>query len=71
MPITEELTDIIEQAQVNSHESLKEFIHNENLNLRNELRADIAISSKVLLFKLFGIIIGPVGIAVAILKLSS
>lgn len=76
----ETLVDIIEQAQASGNESLKEFIHNE-INgidnkidskidsLRNELKADIAISSKDLLVKLFGIIVGTVGVAVTILKL--
>jgi len=104
----EALTGIIEKAQVDGYENLKEFIHNEinslhnEINslrndhnrkfdsidnrfdgidikfssidtkfdsLRNELKAEIANTSKDLLIKLFGIIVGTVGMAVTILKL--
>jgi F0F1-type ATP synthase membrane subunit b/b' len=79
----EALTSIIERAQVNGQENLKEFIRNENKdicneisnlrneinNLRNEFKVDIATSSKDLLIKIFGIIVGTVGVAVTILKL--
>ena len=33
----EALADIIEQAQLSGHESLKEFIRNENKDIRNEV----------------------------------
>lgn len=83
----EALTETFEQTQVNSHESLKEFIRNEFerfdnklcseiKDIRNELKQDIkdlevriAYSQKDLLIKLFGIIVGTVGMAVTILKL--
>ncbi len=61
----ETLADVIEESHVDSHESLKEFIRNEF----NNQRAEIANSQKDLLIKLFGIIVGTVGIAVTILKL--
>ncbi|MFQ5685770.1 MAG: hypothetical protein ACE5GV_03840 [Candidatus Scalindua sp.] len=90
----ETLADVIEKAQVNGQESLKEFIGNENKNLRNEMKGihnelklliaemnkDISgkigglevrmvTSQKDMLIKIFGIIVGTVGIAVTILKL--
>ena len=74
------ITKIVEQSHVDSHESLKEFICSEldsKINgLRNDLMSEIkdlkvyiAESQKDLLIKLFGIIVGTVGLAVAILKL--
>lgn len=79
----ETLADVIEKSHVDSQESLKEFIHNEISNLRSEmkilhsemksLRSDIICEMnkelKDLLIKIFGIIVGTVGIAVTILKL--
>ena len=90
----ETLADVIEKSHVDSQESLKEFIHNENTKLENKLSNKISsldsklskeissihveISSlhveiskelKDLLIKIFGIIVGTVGIAVTILKL--
>lgn len=79
----EALADIIEKAQVNGHESLKTFIdisinkvldeiHNAELRTQNnikDLEVRIAYSQKDLLIKIFGIIVGTVGIAVTILKL--
>lgn len=72
----ETLTDVIEKSHVDSQESLKEFIHNENTNLENKLskeisnlRVEINKELKDLLIKIFGIIVGTVGVAVTILKL--
>ncbi|ODS33181.1 MAG: hypothetical protein SCARUB_01659 [Candidatus Scalindua rubra] len=112
----ETLADVIEKSHVESQESLKEFIHNENTNLENKLsnkingldsklsskingldsklsskingldsklsskingldkeisslRVEISRELKDLLIKIFGIIVGTVGIAVAIIKL--
>ena len=84
MPITEELKNVkkfesvgfsheqaealaesLEQAQANGHENLKDFIRNE----LNSLRTEMAISQKDLLMKIFGIVVGTVGLAVTILKL--
>ena len=65
----ETLTDVIEKSHVDSHESLKEFIHNELTREISGLRAEISRDLKDLLIKLFGIIVGTVGIAVTILKL--
>jgi len=79
----EALTGIIEKAQVSGREDLKEFIRNENNNLRNEInnlrneiKQDIkdldvrmAYAQRDLLIKIFGIIVGTVGVAVTILKL--
>ncbi len=72
----EALTGIIEKAQVSGREDLKEFIHNENNNLRNEIKQDIkdlevrmVHAQRDLLVRIFGIIVGTVGIAVTILKL--
>ena len=116
----ETLADVIEKAQVDGQESLKEFIHNENKTLRNEfdtkisgirnelsneikdirnelgneikgfrnelklliteknnelndkiggLEVRMVTSQKDMLIKIFGIIVGTVGIAVTILKL--
>src|SRR3989338_26476 len=79
----ETLADVIEKSHVDSQESLKEFIHNEISGLRSEvkslrsemksLRSDIICEMnkelKDLLIKIFGIIVGTVGIAVTILKL--
>jgi|ETNmetMinimDraft_23_1059889.scaffolds.fasta_scaffold253837_1 hypothetical protein len=83
----ETLTDVIEKSHVDSHESLKEFIHNEltreissldakltkeisglNVNISG-LEVRLMASQKDILIKLFGIIVGTVGIAVTILKL--
>lgn len=72
----ETLTDVIEKSHADSQESLKEFIHNENTNLENKLskeisnlRVEINKELKDLLIKIFGIIVGTVGVAVTILKL--
>jgi|SRR3972149_2768739 len=94
----ETLADVIEKAQVDGQESLKEFIHNENKTLRNEfdtkinelrnelgneikgirneliseikdLEVRMAYSQKDMLIKIFGIVVGTVGVAVTILKL--
>jgi len=72
----EALAESLEQAQVNGQESLKEFIRTEIKGLRDEInaselriKADLANSQKDLLIKIFGIIVGTVGIAVTILKL--
>ncbi len=89
--LAETLAEIIEKSHVDSHESLKEFIHNEltreisglDAKLTKEisgietrltreisgLRAEISRDLKDLLIKIFGIIVGTVGIAVTILKL--
>ncbi len=73
---SEALAESLEQAQVSGNESLKEFIRSEIKELRAEinaselrLKADMATSSKDLLVKIFGIVVGTVGIAVTILKL--
>ncbi len=70
------LADVIEKSHVDSQESLKEFIHSENTNLENKIDSNISgletrlmASQKDLLIKIFGIIVGTVGIAVTILKL--
>lgn len=72
----ETLADVIEESHTDSHESLKEFIRNENNNIRIEIKSEIKdlelrlmASQKDLLIKLFGIIVGTVGLAVTILKL--
>jgi alpha-acetolactate decarboxylase len=72
----ETLADVIEKSHVDSQESLKEFIHSENTNLENKIDSKISgletrlmASQKDLLIKIFGIIVGTVGIAVTILKL--
>ena len=65
-----------EQSHAQSHESLKEFIRNEFERQIKDfdaklgaLETRIMISQKDLLIKIFGIIVGTVGIAVIILKL--
>lgn len=72
----ETLADVIEKSHVDSQESLKEFIHNENANLENKLskeisslRVEMSKELKDLLIKIFGIVVGTVGLAVTILKL--
>ena len=73
---SEALADVIEQSHAQSHESLKEFIRNElekqtkdfDANL-SALETRLMVSQKDLLIKIFGIIVGTVGIAVTILKL--
>ena len=90
----ETLADVIEKSHVDSQESLKEFIRNENTKLENKLsnrinalddklsnringldkeistlRVEISRELKDLLIKIFGIVVGTVGIAVTILKL--
>jgi archaellum component FlaC len=112
----ETLADVIEKSHVDSQESLKEFIRNENTKLENKLsnkfnalddklsnrinslddklsnringlddklsnringldkeisslRVEISKELKDLLIKIFGIVVGTVGIAVTILKL--
>ena len=79
----EALADVIEQSHVDSQESLKEFIRKENTRLETKLsnkingldkeisslRVEISRELKDLLIKIFGIIVGTVGIAVTILKL--
>jgi hypothetical protein len=90
----ETLADVIEKSHVDSQESLKEFIRNENTRLENKLgnringlddklsnringldkeisslRVEISRELKDLLIKIFGIVVGTVGIAVTILKL--
>ncbi|ODS34375.1 MAG: hypothetical protein SCARUB_00506 [Candidatus Scalindua rubra] len=65
----ETLADVIEKSHVDSRESLKEFIHNENAKLELNIKATISKELKDLLIKIFGIIVGTVGIAVTILKL--
>ncbi|ODS30238.1 MAG: hypothetical protein SCARUB_04649 [Candidatus Scalindua rubra] len=79
----EALAETIEQAQVKGQEGLKEFIRNElekqNKDIDskflafdsklNALEARLMASQKDLLIKIFGIIVGTVGIAVTILKL--
>ena len=61
----EALTDIIEQSHVDSQQSLKEFIHNENTN--QELR--IKASQAELLIKFSAIVVGFISAALAIAKL--
>ena len=61
----EALTDIIEQSHVDSQQSLKEFIHNENTN--QELR--IKASQAELLIKFSAIVVGFISAARAIAKL--
>jgi len=63
------LADVIERSHVDSQESLKEFIHNELNTEISNLRVEISRELKDLLIKIFGIIVGTVGIAVTILKL--
>ncbi|GJQ60761.1 MAG: hypothetical protein D8M57_08230 [Candidatus Scalindua sp. AMX11] len=65
----EALAETIEQAQVSSQEDLKSFIRNEFDSKLNSLEARLVASQKDLLIKIFGIIVGTVGIAVTILKL--
>lgn len=80
---SEALAESLEYAQVNGNERLKEFISAEIKELRAEikelraeintselrLKADIATTSKDLLVKIFGIVVGTVGMAVTIIKL--
>ena len=63
------IAKIIEQAQTDSHESLKEFIRNEINGL--ELRIDSKLSNLKadLLIKIFAIIFGTSGMLFAMLKL--
>ena len=63
------LAEVIERSHVDSQESLKEFIHNELNTEISNLRIEISRELKDLLIKIFGIIVGTVGIAVTILKL--
>ena len=65
----EALAETIEQAQATSQEDLKSFIRNEFDSKLNSLEARLMASQKDLLIKIFGIIVGTVGIAVTILKL--
>ena len=65
----ETLADVIEKSHVDSQESLKEFIHNELCKEIGVLEVCIMTSQKDLLIKIFGIVVGTVGIAVTILKL--
>lgn len=65
----ETLADVIEKSHVDSQESLKEFIHNENTNLELRINASISKELKDMLIKIFGIVVGTVGVAVTILKL--
>jgi len=61
----EVLTDIIEQSHVDSQQSLKEFIHNENTNLELRIKA----SQADLLIKFSAIVAGFISAALAIAKL--
>ncbi|MCR4289050.1 MAG: hypothetical protein NUV86_02165 [Candidatus Scalindua sp.] len=63
------LADVIEKSHVDRQETLKEFIHNENTKLELNIKATISKELKDLLIKIFGIIVGTIGIAVTILKL--
>ncbi|MEK6767262.1 MAG: hypothetical protein AABY49_13700 [Planctomycetota bacterium] len=65
----ETLAGVIEKSHVDSQENLKEFIYNELHTEISNLRSEISRELKDLLIKIFGIIIGTVGIAVTILKL--
>ncbi len=76
----ETLADVIEKSHIDSQENLKEFFRNElskqigglDSKLSKEisnLRVEINKELKDLLIKIFGIIVGTVGIAVTILKL--
>ena len=77
---SEALADVIEESHADSHESLKEFIRDElekqigasenRLSKQiNALEVRLMISQKDLLIKIFGIIVGTIGVAVTILKL--
>ena len=66
---SETLADVIEESHIDSHESLKEFIRDELEKQISALEVSLMISQKDLLIKIFGIIVGTVGIAVTILKL--
>jgi hypothetical protein len=63
------LADVIEKSHIDSQESLKDFIHNENTNLDLRINETISRGLKDMLIKIFGIIVGTVGVAVTILKL--
>ena len=65
----EALAETIEQAQVNGQEGLKEFIRNEFKQDIKDLGIRLAYAMKDQLIKIFGIVVGTVGIAVTILKL--
>ncbi len=68
----EALAESLENAQVNGNESLKEFIRGEIKELRTEINASelrMKASLTDLLVKIFGIVVGTVGVAVTILKL--
>ncbi len=82
MPITKELdavdfdhnqakaiTKIIEQAQTDSHESLKEFIRNEINGLDINIDSKLSNLKADLLIKIFAIIFGTSGMLFAMLKL--
>lgn len=59
------LAEVIEKSHQDSHQDLKEFIHNEINGLELRMKA----SQSDLLMKIFGIIVGSLSIAVAIIKL--
>lgn len=79
----EVLADIIEQAQLSGHESLKEFIRNENKDIRNEfntkLEKILSVTDNIdthikagqydLLIKIFAIVTGTAGVLFTLLKL--
>ena len=72
----EALTDIIEQSHVDSQQSLKEFIHNENTNLEIRLKSSQAemelrlkTSQTDLFIKFSAIVAGFISAALAIAKL--
>ena len=72
----ETLTDIIEQSHVDSQQSLKEFIHNENTNLETRLKSSQAemelrlkTSQTDLFIKFSAIVAGFISAALAIAKL--
>ena len=79
----EVLTESLEKAVTSGHESLKDFIRQQNKELRNELSIDIASvrneikdlevhmleSQRDLMIKFITIVTAIVGIATAIIKL--
>ena len=72
----ETLTDIIEQSHVDSQQSLKEFIHNENTNLETRLKSSqtemelrLKTSQTDVFIKFSAVVAGFISAALAIAKL--
>ncbi len=73
---THEQAKVIERSYMQSQENLKEFIRNELIKKTKVFNSNLSAletrhitSQKDFLIKLFGIIVGTIGIAVTVLKL--